>query len=529
MVTCGVALLVACAALFGFQLLIFRQTFQRDLVALAQIISTNTTAAITFKDEEAANEILASLVAKPQIKNATILLQDGKVLAHFGTVQKHSHPTDTATFSFEGNDLVYINPVIMDKKQIGTLELHSDYGTEATHLLELYLGILAVVLAVSILIALLISSRLQRLIAQPILDLAETAGIIADNKDYSVRARKIENDEVGLLTDAFNQMLSQIQVQDSELLTARGKLETQVKALSHQIAERKRAETQLEELHQQLLETSRRAGMAEVATGVLHNVGNVLNSVNVSATLISEAASHSKIPHLCKAVALLNQPGKALGEFLENDPRGTVLPGYLQEVSEHLAREQDGIQKEVCLLSKNIQHIKDIVAMQQAHAKAGGFIETLSVEQLVEDAIQMNQISLSRHSIEVIRDFRCTPKVAVDKHKILQILVNLIQNAKHALTERAGTDPRTLTISIADTGTGFVQILVLDNGIGIPSENLTRIFAHGFTTRKDGHGFGLHSGAIAAKEMGGSLTASSPGMELGAVFTLQIPLATESL
>lgn len=522
MITCGVALLVACTVLFGFHLLTFRQTFKRDLVALAQIISTNATAAVTFQDEEAANDILASLIAKPQITGASIFLKNGKILARSGKA-KIEYRTAQAGFYFEPDDLVYIHPIVMDKIQIGTLGLHSDYPKEFAHLLEVYVAILAVVLAVSILIAFIASSNLQRLITQPILDLAETAGTIADNKDYSVRAKKIENDEVGLLTDAFNQMLAQIQVQDSELFAASEKLETQVEALRHQIAERERAESQLEKLNEQLLQASRQAGMAEVATEVLHNVGNVLNSVNVSTTLISETVGRSKIENLCRAVTLLKEQSLTLSQFLEQDPRGRVLPGYLEEVGQHLRFEKEVVQKELALLSKNIQHIKDIVAMQQTHAKAGGVIESMHIEQLVEDALQINAIAFERIGIKVVRNYQDTPMVEVDKHKILQILVNLVKNATHALAEDNACEPRTLSVTITNQAHS-VQIAVTDNGTGIAPENLTRIFAHGFTTRKDGHGFGLHSGAIAAKEMGGALRATSPGLGLGATFTLELPL-----
>jgi signal transduction histidine kinase len=526
MVACSVALLTACAALFGFQLVIFRRTFQRDLVALSEIISTNTTAAIAFKDRESAQDILASLVAKPQIKGAAILCQDGSTLAKFGTgwAPAPSVPAEKAGFYYEGKELAYAHPVILDKARIGTLGLRTDYTSEFSRLLILYLAISGSVLSVSILVAFVVSGRIQGVITGPILNLAETARVVAEGKDYSVRAEKIENDEVGLLTDAFNQMLAQIQVQENELVGAREKLEQQVSALSHQILERKRAESKLEELHKQLLETSRQAGMAEVATGVLHNVGNVLNSVNVSTTLLVESGHRSKIHNLQKAVALLNEQGDQLAGFLSSDPRGKVLLGYLTELAEHLIREGEATQKEVDLLAKNIQHIKDIVAMQQNYAKVSGLSETLAIEPLVEDALQMNLAALIRHNIQLVRRFQEVPLVNVDRHKILQILVNLIQNAKYALTEQPGNSPQVLTLIINTTDSGFVQVRVSDTGVGIAPENITRIFAHGFTTRKEGHGFGLHSGAIAAKEMGGSLTAYSKGIGHGATFTLQIPI-----
>ena len=133
----------------------------------------------------------------------------------------------------------------------------------------------------------------------------------------------------------------------------------------------------------------------------------------------------------------------------------------------------------------------------------------------------MNEGALSRHDVEVIREFETVPPLNVEKHKILQILVNLLRNAKHACQDSGRADKR-MTVRVAN-GDGRIRISVMDNGVGIPPENLTRIFNHGFTTRKDGHGFGLHSGALAAKEMGGSLTVHSDGPGQGAAFTLELP------
>jgi len=140
----------------------------------------------------------------------------------------------------------------------------------------------------------------------------------------------------------------------------------------------------------------------------------------------------------------------------------------------------------------------------------------------VEDALRMNDGAMTRHEVQVIREFEDVPPITVDRHKVFQILINLLRNAKYACDDSGRLDKQ-ITIAVAN-GDGRVQVVVSDNGIGIPAENLTRIFAHGFTTRKGGHGFGLHSGALAAKEMGGSLIAHSDGCGNGATFTLELPL-----
>jgi PAS domain S-box-containing protein len=289
------------------------------------------------------------------------------------------------------------------------------------------------------------------------------------------------------------------------------------------ITEQKQAEEELESLNRRLLESSRQAGMAEVATGVLHNVGNVLNSVNVSSTLICDQVRNSRAARLRDVVLLLNKNSADLGEFITNDPKGKIIPGYLTSLSERLAAEQQDLLRELELLTKNVEHIKEIVAMQQNYARVSGIIESLSVRNLVEDALQMNAAALARHGILVIRDFHEVPVISVDKHKVLQILVNLIRNAKYAIDAAARREKR-LSVSIKVNERQMIEIMVSDNGIGIAPENLTRIFSHGFTTKRDGHGFGLHSGALAAKEMGGSLTAFSDGAGKGATFALQLPV-----
>jgi PAS domain S-box-containing protein len=292
--------------------------------------------------------------------------------------------------------------------------------------------------------------------------------------------------------------------------------------ISKDITAFKEAEAKVEELHKELLQTSRQAGMAEVATSVLHNVGNVLNSVNVSATLLLDSAKRSNVSYLGKAVALLNEHIADLAPFLANDPKGRQLPGYLTRVSEELGKEQQRAITELESLRQNIEHIKEIVAMQQNYANVSGVVETVKVTDLVEDALRMNAGALARHEIALAREFSEVPMITVDKHKVLQVLVNVIRNAKYACDE-SGRKDKQIRINVSRRDQ-WVCIAVTDNGVGIPEENKTRIFNHGFTTRKDGHGFGLHSGALAASELGGTLTAHSDGVGQGATFTLELPL-----
>ena len=288
-----------------------------------------------------------------------------------------------------------------------------------------------------------------------------------------MRVTGAHEDEVGVFTEAFNQMLSQIETQDSQLQRAQQTLENQVKALQREIADRQRAEHQLADAHTQLVETSRQAGMAEVATGVLHNVGNVLNSVNVSATLVSDRVRQSKAENLSKAAALLREHADHLEEFFAKDPRARLLLDYLPNLGAHLNEERAEMLTELELLTKNLDHIKDIVAMQQSYAKVSGMIEPVSVASLAEDALQIHEAALTRHDINVVREYADVPLVAADKHKILQMLVNLIRNAKYAMDEQAPPEKR-LVISIGMPGSGCVRVQVKDNGVGIAPENLVQ-------------------------------------------------------
>jgi signal transduction histidine kinase len=303
----------------------------------------------------------------------------------------------------------------------------------------------------------------------------------------------------------------------------RRKVREQTQELREEIAERQRAEVAVQQINKELLAASRQAGMAEVATSVLHNVGNVLNSVNVSATLIAEQIQQSKMASVGRVAELLVAQSEDLGRFMTQDSRGQQLPAYLKQLSKHLGQEQTFLLEEIAGLTRNIDHIKEIVAMQQSYARISGVTEKVKVTELIEDALRLNAVALTRHEVKLYREYDPDlPEIVVEKHKILQILVNLIRNAKYAC-EEAGKRDKRLIVS-ARCARDQIQIAVVDNGVGISAENLTRIFAHGFTTRKNGHGFGLHSGAISAKELGGALRVNSDGPGRGATFTLELPL-----
>ncbi len=267
--------------------------------------------------------------------------------------------------------------------------------------------------------------------------------------------------------------------------------------------------------------------MAQIAVNVLHNVGNVLNSVGVSADMVSRQLRASKLAGLARAVKLMDARAADLGDFLTEDETGKRLPAYLNKLSTALAAEQEGMLDELAQLTKSVAHIKEIVASQQAYAGAPRVVELVQATELMEDALRMSTGSQASEEVTVVKEFADVPLLPLDRHRLLQILVNLINNAKQAMDGVVGRSRRiTLQVALADGAQGrCLRICVADEGDGIAVDNLARIFVHGFTTRQKGHGFGLHSCALAAREMGGTLSVHSDGPGRGASFTLLLPIA----
>ena len=624
------ALLAVAGAIFLVQLRLFRTTFARDLETLAAIVASTNSAALEHNDSKAAVETLSGLQAKPGIISATLVNSAGQIFARFGreeTPQSLAEFRGEARSTHSGREWLHTERIVREGRSLGILHLRADYAVRRDELLHASLGIMGAVLVGSIIFILILTSRMAKVVTGPIARLAEAARDVARRNDFSVRVKKLGDDEVGQLTDAFNQMVGEMQRRDEDLALQvdalagsearfRGVVEnlgealllvglkgetlsinprfttllgwtqkeiegqnalkllmpgtrhnsllecheemtkdgnafevelqrrdgTQVWTEIHaspmqgangefvgtvaailDITVRRQAADELAESNKRLVDASHAAGMAEVATGVLHNVGNVLNSVNLAASLSLQKLRDSKVGSLTKAAELIESKNGDLAAWLTNDPQGQKLPGYLTKLASRLTKENAELIDHLDQLSRNVEHIKQIVSVQQGFAHVSCHVETLDASQLVEEAIRMNAAKFARHGIEVVCNFEPIPSVRLDKHKTLQVLINLIRNAKHALEEFRSND-RKITIGIASGDEGFVNFTVADNGVGIAPENITRIFQHGFTTKKSGHGFGLHSGALAAKEMGGTLTVQSDGPSTGATFTLSLPV-----
>jgi len=269
------------------------------------------------------------------------------------------------------------------------------------------------------------------------------------------------------------------------------------------------------------------AGKAEIATDVLHNVGNALHSLNISTNVLHEIHQNSKLPFLQKVAQLTNDHAENLPEFFTDDERGRVIPAYLLELADVLRQEREQIIQEVDSLSKHLTHVNAVVETQQKYANVHGVEELVSLEVLLADAEELSGITQNTCAIEVNRHYAELPDIFIDKQKLLQILVNVIKNAQESALQMHPGGGGRIDISLQQSDQHLVQISIADNGVGISPEFHVRIFSHGFTTKPAGHGFGLHSCANFAKDLGGSMSVHSDGEGRGATFVLTLPLSQD--
>ncbi len=334
---------------------------------------------------------------------------------------------------------------------------------------------------------------LQRIVISPLTYLSDHASRIAATGDLTRRAQLQRNDELGNLAKCFDSMVQTL------------------------------ADTQ-----SRMIALSREAGMSEVATGVLHNVGNVMTNVNVITSSVTNTLKTSKIASLRKSVALLRTHQQEMGEFLLSDARGQKLPEFICQVTDHLDQEHQDILAQLTEMSTSLQHVNQILDSQREFASGTGILERVDLQRVVRDAVGMLGASLQRHGVSVNVQSDGNTPLLVDRGKLIQILVNLLTNAKDAV-KHLEASRRELQVHINSTSEHLVTIELSDRGYGIDSSNLQKIFSRGFTTKADGHGHGLHFCANAAKELKGTLTAHSDGPDQGATFALTLPcVAIES-
>ncbi|MEH6347095.1 MAG: ATP-binding protein [Bermanella sp.] len=286
----------------------------------------------------------------------------------------------------------------------------------------------------------------------------------------------------------------------------------------HDTSKRVENEKNVKRLNQRLVSASRKVGVAEVATSILHNVGNILNSVHISTNLISDTLQNSRIKGINKLADIMSNKK----EFFNDKDKVEMIPEYLNSLAARIDQEREITMKEVTLLNNNINHIEEIISSQQQFASTSSSYEWATLSDLVEDAININRDIIDQYNFNLIKEFEDIKDVNIEKFKIMQILVNLITNAKDAILQSKNKNP-TIILRIRSINESSIELTVQDNGIGISEDINKKIFSYGFTTKKTGHGFGLHSCALTAKEMGGKLIMHSAGHKLGAKFVLIIP------
>ncbi|WNG13824.1 AAA family ATPase [Cystobacter fuscus] len=340
----------------------------------------------------------------------------------------------------------------------------------------------------------------------------------------------LEND---LAANAFNparlvllgHLASQaaISIENARLYEDVQRARTELHLTNEELEQRVEARTrELKQAQARLVDTAREVGMAEVASNVLHNVGNVLTSAVVNLEVMRKAVGSLRVGRVKQAGTLLVEHQEDLADFLTNNARGSHLPDYLSSLGEELMKQQTRLMEDMEAMNRHIEHIRAIVQVQQTYAKSSLMTEECELPLLVDDALRIQMAALQRHGVTVHRELSQVPRVRADKHKVLQILINLISNAKQAL-DPMPEGQRNLWVRMKTEGP-VVRIQVVDDGVGIAPEVKGKLFSHGFTTRKEGHGFGLHSSALAAQLLHGRLTIESEGPGKGAVTTLELPL-----
>lgn len=514
----------------------------------SELLAQNSIVAVSFGDPQAATALLNSLRIKNDVIGAIILDEDGQPFAKYGDFENGVGQTNATNLphaskliQFDGHKLIVSVPLVEMDQQIGTLVTVTDTSDIQTHF-ELFVAQLLMVIVVGLTIVFVISSRILSSVVSPISQLTKVATQVSEDRDYSLRVSSDAGGEVGILCRQFNNMLSEIQLAQETIIESREQLARvnesleervrkrtiELQGMNHQlkseIDSKEQAFASLQSLQSELVVASREAGMAEIASGVLHNIGNVLNSVKVASCTAMNSVQALKIPTLHKTVEVLRCKKQELGNDWVNFDGIQHLPQLLDELVNSLEVSQSGTIEELRELEENIDFIEEIVRSQQTYATKQGVRESVKPSEIAEAAIRMVGASSRFRDHEVIRDFDFNDEVTIDKNKVLQILCNFVKNGFEAM---ANTLPenRILTIRTQAIEPDHFRFSVEDQGEGIPSDVLGQLFTYGFTTKESGHGFGLHSAACAAGEMNGQVKTESDGIGKGARFSLELPLS----
>ena len=325
-------------------------------------------------------------------------------------------------------------------------------------------------------------------------------------------------------------MVKELERSQTQIMNQNVELDHTNQSLVVEIAERKKVESEREVLNRRLQEASRQIGKVEVAASILHNVGNVLNSVNVSFGLIHKTLQRIPVDKFGRIGQMVQDHMNDLSVYLEQDEKGRQIPAYLVKLAEQVSTNFAGVEKELDSLGSNVDHVRRIITSQQGLATTQVLLEPILLTDVNEQALAINRDTLERGGIAVVREYAALPATMSDRHQLLQIMVNLINNGIHVMNAVPGRPHRlTVTIGYHPESRERAQIQVCDTGLGIKPDNFKRLFTQGFTTREGGQGLGLHSSCLAAKLLQGTLSAASEGEGQGATFTLDLPLVQVAL
>jgi DNA-binding LacI/PurR family transcriptional regulator/signal transduction histidine kinase len=278
----------------------------------------------------------------------------------------------------------------------------------------------------------------------------------------------------------------------------------------------------LEKLHasfQELTEQAYREGMADISIEILHNIGNILNSINVSASLMKTATDSPLIPYLINANQLLSSHLEDLGNFIARDPKGMKLMQFYLKLGTYFAEFKNQVLYNSTRLDEKIKSIVDLISAQQTYTGVNESIERHDIASILDDTIKLMAESIEKYQIQVTKDYRVRPQIMVQRLKLFHVLFNLINNAKTAMTETKA-DERKLTLTICEDEKGK-YIRISNNGYG-PSHNLLeKIFDFGYPNPTTGYELGLHSCIKYMDEMGGKIWADANNPNQGTTFVLQ--------
>ncbi|MFK7821035.1 MAG: CHASE sensor domain-containing protein [Planctomycetaceae bacterium] len=517
-------------------------------VATADLLAENATVAVSFGDQTAAEQLMESLAIQPSITCASIVDAEGTPFATYGSTKVLNYedlqPSDDHTYRFDQELLTVAVPIDEMGEQIGTLVMVTDTSAVWTQIVRSVRNVVAM-LSLVLVLAFFTSKRALGSIVQPVLELTRVAKEVAETDDCSLRVGVPADSEMATLCQQFNDMLNEIEVGNRQLTQAQNELLQTNELLEQRVAERtedlakanrqlqdeverkRRAYAELKDLQSQLVETSRAAGMAEIANGVLHNIGNVLNSAMVAANIASTQTSKQRVKEIVRIAETLVQKQNELGEGWVHFEGIKHLPAFLTALGRSLTSDQNATLEELSQVRDNIELISEIVKSQQSFACRKTLLEETSVVDMMDTAFRLVSATRLADGVKIVRDYKVDTSRRFDKHKTLQILSNFVKNGFEAMADQA--EPKQMVLGLEEVDNETFLFSVSDSGVGIESETVAKLFQYGFTTKKDGHGFGLHSAACSAKEMGGSVRVESEGPGKGSRFILELPaIATES-